>query len=253
MALMRMLALRAAWFLALVGLAGCGSSGGGSPAAPAEPFLSRALAFDGVNDVAQGHAPANFTFTGGVSFEAWIRPHVAPGSNVYIGATGTTAAMFLSGLGNGSVGFTVSVPGTDTVFSTAGAVQTGVWQHVAGTYDGTTMRVYVNGVLRGTQAHAMGGMPSMSMDVSIGARNMASHFDGDVDEVRLWSLERTQPQLAVGMQQPVASSETGLLAYYRFEGVGQAVMDSSDTGADGGLGADEVNADAFDPARVAPN
>ena len=36
--------------------------------------------------------------------------------------------------------------------SGAGAVTAGVWSHIAGTWDGTTMKLYINGVLSGTTA-----------------------------------------------------------------------------------------------------
>jgi subtilase family serine protease len=43
----------------------------------------------------------------------------------------------------------VSTPGTSSVNS-SGTLTADVWNHLAGTYDGTTLRIYVNGALAGT-------------------------------------------------------------------------------------------------------
>jgi len=95
-----------------------------------------------------------------------------------------------------------------TVYSSSGNASTGVWQHVAGSYDGTTARLYVNGALvgsyllsaaektafrRNTQsALRIGGTPfngSLSTGPVISAGGTAGNrgFDGWVDEVAVYA------------------------------------------------------------------
>jgi hypothetical protein len=63
---------------------------------------------------------------------------------------------------------------------------TGTWIHEAGTWDGTTMRLYVNGVeVANAPAKAL---PHNDIALRIGADNTgASHFEGLVDEVAIHS------------------------------------------------------------------
>src|SRR4029078_6505087 len=46
------------------------------------------------------------------------------------------------------------------------SVQKNVWYHVAGTYDGSNLKIYVNGVMEGTVAHT-GMIPSADKDYKI--------------------------------------------------------------------------------------
>lgn len=43
---------------------------------------------------------------------------------------------------------------TNRVLSGSGTITTGTWYHVAGTHDGATMRLYLNGMLRASQSYA---------------------------------------------------------------------------------------------------
>src|SRR5438045_3998033 len=61
----------------------------------------------------------------------------------------------------------------------------GVWCHVAGTYDGAELKVYVNGALSGTLAY-VGLAPSAGQSMRIGQRfNGTLPFKGLIDEVEV--------------------------------------------------------------------
>ncbi|OJY17095.1 MAG: hypothetical protein BGO98_13145 [Myxococcales bacterium 68-20] len=68
------------------------------------------------------------------------------------------------------------------------AIATGVYSHVVGTYDGTTLRLYVNGVLAGEEGDVR-NMPAYTTPAAIGAflQFADSVFDGAVDEVALYA------------------------------------------------------------------
>jgi len=105
--------------------------------------------------------------------------------------------------------------GTITVQDTT-TIPTGVWTHVAVTYDApsTTMKLYKNGNLIATNTSA----PSyVASDLQIGAQEYGDFFaGGDMDEVRLWSVARTQSQIQANMNCDVPAQST-LIAYYRFD------------------------------------
>src|SRR6202023_2095995 len=71
-----------------------------------------------------------------------------------------------------------------------------VWQHVAATYDGSTMTIYVNGVSVGTPVSATGTINAVTNDLLIG-KNIVNgeSFPGLVDEVELFDRALTQSEV----------------------------------------------------------
>jgi len=65
----------------------------------------------------------------------------------------------------------------------------GVWYHLAGTYDGSSVRIYCNGEEEDTTS-ASGNMSSTTAPVRIGAGSGGSGtenpFDGDIGHVAIW-------------------------------------------------------------------
>ena len=69
--------------------------------------------------------------------------------------------------------------------SDAGHLSLSTWQHVAVTYDETTVAFYIDSVARGGGATA-GGLTPDNDSVYIGTLgDLSRHFDGDMDEVRI--------------------------------------------------------------------
>ena len=74
------------------------------------------------------------------------------------------------------------------------------WIHVASTYDGTTLRLYINGVLNASRA-VSGRTCSNSQPLAIGAKNytktgvIEAYFDGRIDDVRIYSRALTAAQI----------------------------------------------------------
>jgi hypothetical protein len=64
---------------------------------------------------------------------------------------------------------------------------TGVWYHVVVTYDGTSYRCYVNGELVLTEAATFAGFSTGT--ATIGSRGTANYFDGEIDDVRVYSSD----------------------------------------------------------------
>ncbi len=67
----------------------------------------------------------------------------------------------------------------------------GEWHHVVATYDGSSARIYVNGVLRGAVA-VSGTLNTYTTPVTLGAyanlaKTSANLFNGDIDEVAIYA------------------------------------------------------------------
>jgi hypothetical protein len=72
------------------------------------------------------------------------------------------------------------------------------WTHVAGVYDGSAVRVYINGVQQGATAasRAIPTQGEIRFGASVYRKNV---FNGFIDEVRLWDTTRTEGNLQSGM------------------------------------------------------
>jgi len=74
-------------------------------------------------------------------------------------------------------------------------VNYGEWVHLVGVYDGTTIRVYINGVERGS-APLTGNILSYSQPLYIGAHGLPGEFArGVIDEVRIYSQALSASQV----------------------------------------------------------
>jgi gliding motility-associated-like protein len=110
--------------------------------------------------------------------------------------------------------------------------------HVAATYDGSTLKYYVNGCMTGSMPWT-GFMVQNDLITAIG--NMSTcqceQFTGYIDEVRIWNVARTQAEISANMiNLPSPTTQPGLLGYWKFDGnyinsQGNAVFDGSPIGA----------------------
>ena len=179
----------------------------GSCVEPACPTLGvagrewRAARFDGVDDVvtlnnSNGTYPADatFTFSGSppvpFSLSAWVYPNRDGNGGAVVGKfdTGREGAYFLEILANGQVQFHREAAPWNLV--TGAGIPFDRWSHIAATFDGGTMRVYINGVQSG-QLASTGYVPaSLNTPVTIGAYyvngNLTNFFDGTLDDVRIY-------------------------------------------------------------------
>jgi hypothetical protein len=74
------------------------------------------------------------------------------------------------------------------------------WAHLAATFDGTNLRLYVNGTLVATRP-ASGSIVQSASPLQIGgASTINSWFQGRIDEVRLYNRALTAQEIGVDMQ-----------------------------------------------------
>jgi hypothetical protein len=180
-----------------------------------------ALTFDGTNDYVTIGNVSSLSFNGTLPYtiEAWVKPRIG-GSGGYI------LSRFRSGI---AATYTLSITSDGKLRSTRNTapwsvvshefIPFGEYTHVATTYDGTTLRIYINGKDVG---NVLIGACSSSEPLLIGARLNASgipesFFDGEIDEIRFWNISRSVEQIQADMHRALNGNETGLAGYYRFD------------------------------------
>ncbi|MDD4986082.1 MAG: LamG domain-containing protein, partial [Dehalococcoidales bacterium] len=108
------------------------------------------------------------------------------------------------------------------------------WHFVTGTYDGSNIRIYVDGALQGTYAYT-GTITSNAYDLAIGINQSTSAgseaFKGNIDEVSIYNRALSQTEIQALMANRPTSNPDGLVAYYSFDD-GTAI-DNSGNGYDG--------------------
>jgi hypothetical protein len=148
-----------------------------------------------------------------VTVKAWVKG-TAPGRNAYIlskGADGETAASYALYTGASSgLQFYVYDGGAYVQSPDVGTgVWDGAWHHVAGTYDGAFIRLFVDGVEvgSGTPTHIRIGYPlPTSNDLFIGSYNGGYLFNGSIDEVAVYSRALTRLEIVASFNADEPSS-----------------------------------------------
>jgi len=183
--------------------------------------------------------------TNKVTVEAWVNTASTASLQTVVGNYGPSigsSMQFVLRLDN-SAGLKASFwvgtsPTTYTqVFGTT-TILPGTWYHIAGSWDGTTLSVYVNGILENTVS-VSGLMPSVPTTLKIGGGldNNTEFFNGQITGVRIWNVTRTQTEIFDNMNECVYAAEPGLIAMYNMvDGTGSSTLtDQSINGYHGTL------------------
>jgi hypothetical protein len=114
-------------------------------------------------------------------------------------------------------------PTSSGVYVSSSAVATPLARHhIAVTFDGATVRLFIDGAFNTSAAWSLGTVYYGADDVLIGADNFAlgylRRFDGFIDDVRVWDRARTEQEIAATMNCRLTGSESGLVAYWTFDG-----------------------------------
>ncbi|MCK5462779.1 MAG: LamG domain-containing protein, partial [Bacteroidales bacterium] len=200
------------------------------------PFLLKAqvpgdgLVFDGDDDFVNVYTTTSDELnpTESLTLECWVylneipsathNPHLISRFNCYsltVGANGLATAYIQNDEGDW-----FSEGGTTTI-------TTNKWYHLAATYDGSNLRVFVNGEQEGITT-AFDTMARTTLNFRIGARNAyvtTTNTNGIIDEARVWDIPRTQAEIQGSMNRTIPGSTPGLIGYWRF-------YDGSGTNAD---------------------
>jgi len=167
-----------------------------APSLLAADTANRSASFDGVNDSVSVPSSAGLSPTGAVTVEAWVRPGAKPAAGRFASVVSKADSYSLQFNGP-QLEFTTMRGGTRRrVQAPAAAVVAGQTYHVVGTYDGTTQRLYVNGVQVAAAAFS-GALNANTKSLVLGSWDTAGEFlSARIDEVAVYARSLTPTQVA---------------------------------------------------------
>ncbi|MFT3978894.1 MAG: PKD domain-containing protein [Ferruginibacter sp.] len=197
--------------------------------------LNYAISLDGTNEYLQSNT-VNLSGSA-LSMEAWVKPNgfkaAFPNISTLMGIeSGTNAALLRfgdDGLANNKLQFVLSIGGAQKKLASATTFSTGTWYHIAATYDGATMKLYVNGVLDASVAQTGAVTANATFYLSY-SYDASRCLNGIIDEARVWKKALTATEVANNAC-TVPGSSTSLEAYWKLnEGSGTSAADATGKG-----------------------
>lgn len=171
-----------------------------------------ALEFDGEEDHVVVSDDAAFAIEENITFMAWFSPGDVLTSRRLMVKNNSIFVIFDFG-NKDSIDFLVKPDNTFAESKTTDW-KVGEWYHFAGTFDGKTMKVYVNGKLEGEEANNVPIAPS-DLELWIGGDDFGrptDFFPGTIDEVRLYEKTLTEAEIQKVMDTPQDVEARGKLA-----------------------------------------
>jgi len=155
---------------------------------PGQTNFGTALLFDGKDDYVSAPNSAELNLSSNLRLEAWVKPANVSRESVIVDKQGRYS-LGINGSSEFQFGLKISGSSYQTIAGKT-IVQPGQWYHVAGTYDGRTMRLFVNGTLEAGK-ECPGSIEIVHRPLTIGAATAESKdrswFSGVIDEVRISS------------------------------------------------------------------
>ena len=171
--------------------------------------FGNALTFNGTNAWVTVAPTALLNLTTGMTLEAWVLPtaHSANWNNVVVKerANGETYNLY-SNINTGVPAAYVvraAAPGTPLDARGTAPLPLNVWSHLAATYDGATLRLFVNGAQVGSRA-VTGALLTSTGVLRIGGNSMwGEFFQGTLDEIRVYNRALTTAEIQADMNAPI--------------------------------------------------
>lgn len=163
-----------------------------------------ALSFDGTDDVVNlGRNNVVSLLRDPFSASAWVKPSSVTDSKHIVGLRGSASAAnwdIITTAAPNAYGFGVWTSGSGRVLIGTGANTQilNAWSHIVGTWDGTTIRIYLDGADKSSAAQSGQMADATGIDASIGddLQNANKEFPGLIDDVRVYNRGLSAAEVA---------------------------------------------------------
>lgn len=186
---------------------------------------NRALSLDGNSGYVEVSPNPGLDISNELTVEMWFTNDIPENDVFLIMQSGDMVSftclygLYITG-GSSRVGFYLSLKGSGIKQITAiGDFADGRWRHLAGTFDGQIMTLYIDGAKRASlPLERSDEIVAKDYPIQMGTwRGMGTFHSGLIDEVRLWKVARTQEEIRATMNSALTGKEEGLAGYWNFD------------------------------------
>ena len=159
-----------------------------------------AVQLNGANALVRILDAASLDLTTGMTLEAWVYLGATAGGWADIMMKEGDAYYLAAENGRPAVGASVTTP----LYAPA-TLPLATWTHVACTYDGATLKIYVNGAVVNSRS-LTGPLTATNGPLTIGGDALyGQYLTGKVDDVRVYNVARTATEIQGDMNQSVTA------------------------------------------------
>jgi hypothetical protein len=166
-----------------------------------------ALSFNGSSSRVNIPDSASLDLTTGMTIEAWVQPTTLSGWRTILmkeQSAGLVYGLYANSDTNRPSAHVYISSESDTRGTAQLAVNT--WTHLAATYDGSMLRIFVNGAQVSTRSLG-GNILTSTSALRIGGNSIwGEYFAGLIDEVRIYNRALTAAEIQTDMNTPINST-----------------------------------------------
>jgi len=192
---------------------------------------NQALSFDGVDDYVEVPDSPSLRLTTGLSMGFWIFwpiDNIEWGQIIGKGGGWGQKGYWLAAPGSRGIYFEIVNAAGNGVYFGWGPLSMNVWHYVVGTFDGSTMRLYVDGSLVGSAPQTDIGVNAAIPFRIAKHTTFGEYLQLKIDEVRIYNRALTTEEIQESYQG--YSNNAGMVLYLPFDG---DTKDYSGMGNDG--------------------
>lgn len=193
----------------------------------------RSLSFNGSTNYLNA---GQFNLTGNaLTFEGWVKvnafksafPYISSVMGIEIGDSNSAILRFGdANLANNKLQFILSFGSSQIKLNSSTGLNTNTWYHIAATYDGTAMKLYINGTLDAS-VNTTGNFTANGILYLARNYDNSRTLNGFLDEFRVWKRALTAQEI-MNDKCNIAPTTAGLEANWKMdEGNGNGALDAT--------------------------
>lgn len=163
------------------------------------------LSFEGGDDRVDIANSSSVSPTSAITLSAWVRTEQITSQYVFYKVSSSNPVYALKLHASGNVAGQFVIGGVMHALGSETRYIPNEWMYVTVTYDGSMIRLYLNGQLEGSEA-ASGSIGTSSGSLLLGGAPSEDPLEGRLDEVRIYSRALSQAEIWADMFGPVDST-----------------------------------------------